>query len=398
MPGATTTYVNWIFTLNNPPADFNPTRWPNHRYSCYQFEIAPTTGTRHAQGYVIFDKRVGLRAVRALTNPPAHWEPRRGTHEQAVAYCTKEETREPGTEPFIAGDPPKPGKRTDLHDLSDAIHAGSSLSEMCRDHTPAMIKFHKGVQYVKMMTSPKRHWDMNVIVLYGPTGFGKSRLAYELAPDAYRVPLAADKNTLWFDGYSGEEDVIIEEFEGYRCTYSFLKEFLDRYPVLVPTKGGHANFSAKRVILTSNTPPEQWYKWNEKRQYAPLERRFTSVLEFTADKQYTLHKGPDPVQTLPYTSPPTSPTDEILDDFITPPDLRATSDAIPNTQDDPIEDISDTEFRTGVSDKDIIHCNDCGARYTSEEDTPGCPFCTDRKKHRKRKEKAPPKKKKKLFH
>jgi len=350
-------YTNWMVTAFDQLDLFDPTKWPSFRYCCYQREICPTTAREHIQGYVIFSKRMSLSSLKKLDGT-AHWEPRRGTHEQAQSYCSKDDTRKANTTPVEVGDPPKPGKRTDLHDVADAITAGESLRDLCINHTPAMIKYSKGVQLVKMMISDKRRWDMDVIVLYGPTGLGKSELADYLAPEAYRVPLASDKNTLWFDGYSGEEDVIIEEFEGYRCTYSFLKEFLDRYPIMVPTKGGHANFSAKRVILTSNTPPELWYKWNEKRTFAPLERRFTRVLEFDADHHYKVIKGEDPLNTS--VSPPSSPkvsydTEEEMVNIPSP-------------------------VRTGVADKEPITCLDCGFQYQSDESTPTCGRCAEREK------------------
>jgi len=363
-------YTNWMVTAFDQLDMFDPTKWPSFRYCCYQREVCPTTNREHIQGYVMFAKRVSLAFLKKLDGT-AHFEPRRGTHEQAKDYCSKEDTRKPGCEPVESGDPPKPGKRTDLHDVADAITAGSSIRDLCVNHTPAMIKYSKGVQYVKMMITPRRRWDMDVIVIYGPTGLGKSQLADEIAPDAYRVPLAADKNTLWFDGYSGEDDVIIEEFEGYRCTYSFLKEFLDRYPCMVPTKGGHANFSSKRVILTSNTDPQFWYKWNEKRQYAPLERRFTRVLEFTADHHYILRKGEDPIGLVP-----DSPDDE-------------------STQ--PTEADSLKPQRTGVLDKLVVDCIKCGLQFQSDDLNRGtqCPHCADRQVRAENLKSARPKKKSK---
>jgi len=393
MPGNTTTYSNWMVTAFDQLDSFDPTQWPSFRYCCYQREICPQTGREHIQGYVMFAKRVGLSFLKKLDGT-AHFEPRRGTHDQAKDYCSKEDTRKPGCEPVEAGDPPKPGKRTDLHDVADAITAGSSIRDLCLNHTPAMIKYSKGAQFVKMMISPKRRWDMNVIVLFGPTGLGKSELADHLAPDAYRLPIASDKNTLWFDGYSGEEDVIIEEFEGYRCTYSFLKEFLDRYPLLVPTKGGHANFSARRVIMTSNTPPDLWYKWNDRRSYAPLERRITTLIEFTGLRTYLVRKGVDPLEEelgpVNRSSPPCSPgpcveapdsthiaspeaTMDIMDETTVPPFVRGT----------PIETIT---------------CLDCGFDYISDAETPECPKCAERKARAQAiKAKKPLKKKKKIF-
>lgn len=335
---------------------FDPAKWPYFKYSAYQREICPSTGREHIQAYILFSKKCSFSFVKKHAGPTSHIEPRFGTHEQAETYCSKDDTRKPDTEPIFIGDPPKPGARKAYDEIFDQLHNGRTIRDLCFSQ-PGMIAHYKGAQYVKMMISDKRRWDMDVIVLYGPTGLGKSELADHLAPDAYRLPIASDKNTLWFDGYSGEEDVIIEEFEGYRCTYSFLKEFLDRYPLLVPTKGGHANFCAKRVILTSNTPPELWYKWNDRRTYAPLERRFTRIIEFTGPRAYTVHKGEDPL--TPTLGPPASP------------DFEEEMAAIPSPP---------RVSRIDIGDSELITCLDCGFQYTSEESTPTCGRCADREK------------------
>jgi len=41
-----------------------------------------------------------------------HWEVRRGSEQQAVNYCTKEETRRPATQPTNLGEDTQQGKRS----------------------------------------------------------------------------------------------------------------------------------------------------------------------------------------------------------------------------------------------------------------------------------------------
>lgn len=79
----------------------------------YQTEIAPSTGKKHFQAYIEFIKRVSIKQIFEAMDLPfnnnpdeegAYFEPRRGTHEQAYAYCTKLETRENATaEPITYG-------------------------------------------------------------------------------------------------------------------------------------------------------------------------------------------------------------------------------------------------------------------------------------------------------
>lgn len=98
----------WVFTLNNPSTSFEDDLQEyadSHdtvQYFAGQREIAPTTGTEHIQGHIIFTKRLTLVSVRKILDN-AHWEVAKGTHEQIIAYVHKLETRKPDSEPFEWG-------------------------------------------------------------------------------------------------------------------------------------------------------------------------------------------------------------------------------------------------------------------------------------------------------
>jgi len=74
----------------------------------YQKEAAPTTGTPHFQGYVVFKNPQSLVALRAL-NGAAHYEVAQGSAAQNITYCSKEPRLE-ATVTF--GEPPAQGKAT----------------------------------------------------------------------------------------------------------------------------------------------------------------------------------------------------------------------------------------------------------------------------------------------
>jgi len=239
----------WLFTLNNPENNEVPNTL-RAKFCTWQLETGEQ-GTPHLQGYCIFEKSTRLSALKKLL-PTAHWERRQGTHEQAVEYCNKIDTRQQG--PWTYGTAPAQGKRTDLIEVTDLIKAGTSLTQIAHLHSSTFVKFYRGITSLICQLTPPRTQETEVICYYGDTGTGKSYRAFTNWPDAYWLPQGK-----WFDNYIGQETVVIDEFYGW-LPYSFILRLLDRYPLLVETKGGHVQFVSRRVVFTSNTPPWDWYK------------------------------------------------------------------------------------------------------------------------------------------
>jgi len=109
----------------------------------------------------------------------------------------------------------------------------------------------------------------SVHVYWGRTGAGKSRLAWDQATfSAY----PKDPSTKWWDGYRGQENVVLDEFRG-RIAVEHLLRWLDRYPVCVETKGGAVVLRATRLWITSNLSPDQWYPDLDAETLRALRRR-----------------------------------------------------------------------------------------------------------------------------
>ena len=250
----------WMVTINNPQSDDLPTKWPGVEYAIWQLEKGEQ-GTEHLQVYVIFDKTKYLTAVRKI-QAPGHWERRMGTHTQAKDYVTKADTRVRG--PWEVGDEPadkEQGKRNDLLTLKRKMDEGMTEGQIARDPEtfPVWARHHKVVARYKMLTGQQRNWPTFTQVIWGAPGLGKTRKALELAgPDAYWLPRPAGQ-TAWFDGYIGQETIVIDEFYGW-LPLDLLCRLLDRYPYQVETKGGSMMVLCKKVIITSNVAPAQWYK------------------------------------------------------------------------------------------------------------------------------------------
>lgn len=286
----------WIYTLNNPT--FLPTEADFGKYFRYHVcqEELGENGTPHIQGYFELTRGVRLAAVKKMI-PGAHFEVRRGTAQEAIDYCTKEDTRQAG--PYHEGTPSGgQGKRSDIKDAYAALRAGKSDLEILEEHTEFFIKYQRGYTAARLLLQTKRTWKTEVWYIYGPPGLGKSKLAASQAPTAYYKPA----NDPWWDGYSGEADVILDDFTSGWFKWANLLQLLDRYALRVPVKGGFTSFTAKRLYITSNTRPWDLYgskhaDGTPKHPIGAFLRRIDHYIEFTALDVYTDHGSLDSANT-----------------------------------------------------------------------------------------------------
>lgn len=283
---------HWLFTLNNPSdEDIREASTYVRRdvvreqcflgcqncereisYGIWQLECGEQ-GTVHLQGYLEFVKPIRLSQLRTLL-PRAHWDQRRGSREQARDYCRKDDTRLSGPWEFGSFGPAQ-GKRNDLLNAKLLIDSGFSMREVSDQCFPVFIRHSKGLYEYKRLRLEPRNWKSFVFVLYGPPRSGKSTFVHANAPNAYWLQPPSQGTQVWWDGYDGHEDVVIDEFSGW-LPWDLLLRLLDAYQLFVQTKGGQAQFVAKRIWITSNKHPNEWY--SSIFNYAALRRRLERLL------------------------------------------------------------------------------------------------------------------------
>lgn len=263
-----------MFTINNPTPGDEPLleTWPRCVYIVFQKESGENE-TPHLQGYAQFDRAVRLGHVKKC-NERAHWEVRRGTHEQAVQYCTKEDTRI--EVPVHLGSPVTQGKRSDLDLVYDAIKEGKSDKDIQEEHTSAYFKYYKAVDRVRANLMLPRSEKPEVLWYYGATGTGKTRLAYEENPGAYFKDMSNGK---WWDGYNQQDCVVFDDMRKDTFKFHELLRILDRYPLMVEYKGGAKHFNSPKIIITSCFHPKDMYETREDLQQ--LLRRIDKVIHFS---------------------------------------------------------------------------------------------------------------------
>ncbi len=159
------------------------------------------------------------------------------------------------------------GRSNALLNMKDAIDEGCTEGGLWDRFFAMMVQNHKSMSVYRRVSTPSRDFQTKLEIYWGPPGTGKSVRAHQVDSTAYWVRKPSSGGPLWFDGYDGQQTVVIDEFYGWISIDLFCR-LVDRYPLMVETKGGAANFVAKRIIITSNTRPNKW--WHFKQPGGPV--------------------------------------------------------------------------------------------------------------------------------
>lgn len=275
---------NYCFTFNNYPSNLAAFNVLLHKYCVYGIygrEVAPTTGTPHLQGYFQLKEKERISGV-SKKFPGCHLILAKGGYDANVRYCSKE------NQTYEMGSPATSGKRLWLDEACKLVIEKRPMSEISVLMPECYVRYCRGLDALSSLHSGQRSWKTEVYWFWGPTGSGKSRKAYELAPSAFwKSP-----STKWWNGYDGHEDVIIDDYRRDLCTFAELLRLLDRYPMSIETKGGVKPFLARRLYITTPKSPICTWEGRTEEDLAQLLRRIENVeyigLEEVVDRSIRL--------------------------------------------------------------------------------------------------------------
>lgn len=206
-------------------------------------------GFRHWQLVVGFRRKLRLAGVKAVFGERCHAEPTRS--KAAIDYVHKDDTAVANTRFTLGSLPVSRGRDNDWERIRDDARRGE-LDSIPGDVYVRLYSNLKRIATDHMRPTPI---ERTIVCFWGATGVGKSRRAWDEAGfDAF----PKDPRTKFWDGYAGQEHVVIDEFRGGIDIAHVLRWF-DRYPVVVEVKGSSVVLKAKKIWITSNLPPEEWY-------------------------------------------------------------------------------------------------------------------------------------------
>lgn len=289
----------WCFTLNN---------WTEEEadkiealreidgisYIVAGYEIG-AEGTPHIQGYVEFEKKKRMTAVKKILSDRCHMEMRRRPADRASNYCKKgdqdknewKELHEEGPNfgknasfwEWGTISEPEQGARKDLRELCEGILSGDkSVDEICVSDPWMFHLYGRTLNKAEdlMMRKLFRTKMTQGIWLHGETGGGKSHAAFkDFHPDTHYVWPNDGK---WWDSYKQQEVVIINDFRG-EIPYNTLLQLLDKWPMNVARRNREPMpFLSKKIIITSSLPPHAVYnRRQEEDNIAQLLRRIEVI-------------------------------------------------------------------------------------------------------------------------
>lgn len=272
---------NYCFTINNY-AEKDLGRFhtlaeslDKHGYICYGLEIAPTTGTKHIQGYVqlknsqrfdflhsYFDFKRDKKLLKF------HIEAAKGTIEENKAYAKKEGAF------YEFGEPVTQGARTDLLKIKKLVKENpKDINKIIDEHASnfQQVRFVQAIQpiYFKPRDpsiSPTVYW------IFGSTGIGKTSLVYRNFPDICSVSSYDWLGT----GYTQNECFLLDDFREFNLKFEQILKITDRYPFTLYYKGGQVSFNSPFIIFTSPRSIDQTF-FSSVENIQQLKRRISQI-------------------------------------------------------------------------------------------------------------------------
>lgn len=237
----------WLLTI--PHNDFLPFLPAPCQWIRGQLEQGGNTGYLHWQLLVAFPKKIRLAGVKNVFGNSAHCELSRS--EAANDYVWKEDTRVEGTQFELGKLAFKRNSPRDWETLWECAKKGK-LEEIPAD---VRLQHYRTIKQIEKDHLQPIAIEREVFVFWGAPGTGKSRRAWEEAGiSAY----PKDPCTKYWDGYQAHEHVVIDEFRG-EINISHILRWFDRYPVNVECKFGATTLQARKIWITSNMDPRDWY-------------------------------------------------------------------------------------------------------------------------------------------
>lgn len=278
--------ARWVITWNNCPDNWkeiiksNEELMQNIKFFIGEVEFAPSTGTKHVQGYFRLNGKHYRSTIRKWF-PGVFFDIAKGSELDNIKYCTKTK------KDILQIGEAYSSARVSIEKESKTIEMLDDVLKMDINEFEAKWPYECFHHYQKLMAYKLRHqkqqnvWNgdlkMKNYWLWGPAGTGKSKWARKHAP----LNRIFKKNlNKWWDGFDeGEWDIVVidEMNESKAVLADQIKDWGDRYPFKGEVKGAAINIDPGTyiMIITANFSIEQCF--SKQQDIDAIKRRFKEV-------------------------------------------------------------------------------------------------------------------------
>jgi len=244
------------------------------QYMCYAPELTKK-GQHHWQGYVEFKHAQTKTACKKMLGQTTNFRIANGTLAQNEEYCGK------AAELIKHGAPKDQGARNDIKKLVEMAQSGCRDIDIINEVPETYLKYHKGVEKVRLASieiEAQKKRNVSLYVITGVTGIGKTTSIMNQRPGIYSVKDSNGGNC-WWCSYKGQRIILFDEFAGQVPCRQMLK-ICDGWPLELETKGGTGWALWDEVWIVSNRRVNHLWE-NEKVEVVnAFVRRITEAAEF----------------------------------------------------------------------------------------------------------------------
>jgi len=153
-------------------------------------------------------------------------------------------------------------------DLTELLESGA----LAALQLPNAIKARAAYKLLKV---PLDQSKCRGIWIYGPPHTGKSHYVHNKVPKPELFLKAQNK---WWDGYTGEENVLIDDFDKKgECLSHYLKIWSDKWACTGEIKGASIPLNYKTLYITSNYHPREIFDEKDEDLLSAITRRFEFI-------------------------------------------------------------------------------------------------------------------------
>jgi hypothetical protein len=270
---------------------------PDIRAIAWAIENCPKTDRLHNQGFIQVYEKLGIKQIQKLLDSKCHLECIRGSIKDNESYCSK------SSDLKCIGEFVTKGERVDLQCFYELVKDNNDYQLLEMGYASEFIRNHNAIGKIRTILlkeeAKKLSWrKLNIVILLGKAGCGKSRYVRSKSPGVFTVDC---EQSFLFDGYEGENEILIDDFNGC-IKYNYLLRMLDGHPLPLNVKFGRSHAIYRTVYITTNVHPLHWYskcRDNLKRRCPRLllgntnqENEFSIVENFWEDEELVkLYRG-----------------------------------------------------------------------------------------------------------